>query len=765
MAELDDIRSREDLLARVKTPDPLNLDTSVLRRGIDNYHIDIRLSDKFVLHARELISKVVKRVVAGSRPLGSQTDELEDFRDAYEDMMTTTLHRTKTDLTSDQLRVLHFGVIKFLLKEVRANLDGLMVETEETIAQQQYAGSRSLLATQERFAWMRKHYDDFLFRSSRGIMQLIQREENGLRELRQQILPNDSSDLVNVMFNPMLCATSPSDIGMLTDCYALWPDGGNGFAAANLRIEDTLAESFPEFEIKELRATLKIAPGETEVFDTMHGLFSAQEILGPSADQSDKLREEFCWLEHPGNIRLLFDSAVHERALRNVKEAEGLKAQWALKSEFKKMLKTLAELRKKTFSDMEFRESVACYLLRDNWSGKDQQLLEMRLACAYVAGHDSKKILDRLDMSKEGLVSLIKRLDEVADNLGKIIKEEGEELFLRLLTDVCRYRLHLKYFRLAHRALNRINIVTEPQEIQLARAGGALYELLGFDENQESQSTEAEIIHHTIIKADVRGSTTVIADLLKKDLNPASYFSLRFFNPITERLANYGAVKVFIEGDAVILGIYEESNAPDQWYSVSRACGLAKEILDIVASKNTHARQTGVPGLEVGIGICFRDSKPLFLFDEDKPIMISSAISDADRLSSCSWRLRQQYEGKFNVEVLDIADDEAEHGEKGQKQLRYNLNGVLLSTEAFKKLTSEIPLKKMKLKAGDATETMFVGRFPDVLGKERDLVIREGKVGVWQLGRMHPGDGSSVFYEVLPNSKLASQVVEAAKKA
>lgn len=754
--------ARAQLISGIDVPVPTTIDTSELSRGIDNYHIDVRLSDDFTLHAREIIEKVVKRVASGNRP-ASGSDEMEEFRAAYRNMMTASLHRTKSDLNPEKLNVLHFGVIKFLLKEVRRALLHLHEETESAVAQQQYAGSRSLLATQERLAWLRKHNDDFLFRANRAILQQIQREENGLRELRKQVLPESASDHMNVLFNPMLCAESPVDRGMLADCYSLWPNGGKDFAIINLRLEDSLQEAFPELQVLPLKGDAKIE--SAEVYDTLHGLFTSQDILGPSEDQNKTISETYGWLEQPGNVRQLFDPVVQERELRDLKESLGMKAQWDLKGELKKFAKVLSDLRKKMYSDLDFKEAVACYLLRGNWSAKDQLLLDIRYACAYIAGNDSKKAIGRLDPAKDGAAALIKRLDEIEAVLSKTIKEEGDEYFLRMLSDLFRYRLHLKYFRFAHRALNRINVITDAQEIQLARAGGNLYELLDSDQLQEVHQVEREIIHHVILKADVRGSTTVTRELLKNNLNPASYFSLRFFGPINERLQIYGAAKVFIEGDAVILGFYEHNDAPDHWYAMSRACGMAKEILDIIGSKNSHSAKTGLPGLEVGIGICFSKDKPYFLFDEDKPIMISSAIGDADRLSSCSWRLRGTYKGHFNVDVLEMDASDQQLGEKGQGTLQYNLNGIMLSEAGFKKLMTEIPLKKLKLKISDETETMFFGKFPDVQGKERELVIREGKVGRWHDGNVIPGAGNQVFYELLPNSKLSRQVSDLAKKA
>lgn len=760
----EQISSRKDILSHVQVPGTLSLDCSVLKKGIDNYHVDIHLSDYFVTTGQGVLEGIVKKAVAGSRSLISSSDDINNFREAYKDMMTTTLHRVKTNLKPEYIQILQFGVTKFVLKEIRGQLEGVVQQMEETLAQQQYAGSRNLLPTQEKFAQLRRNYDAFLYRSNRAAFQLLQREENSLRELRKQLVGGNVSELMNVMFSPMLAAGSPQDITMLVECYGLWPKGGGGFSDTNLLLEKRLGDLLPELEIGPLKADVKLDSSQSEVYDTLHGLFSSQNILGPSENQVELVSEKFCWLEHPGNVRLLFDETVHKKFLRSVKESDGLKAHWRFKSDVKKLLKAVADLRKKVFSDIEFREALAAYLLRGNWSTQDQEIIELPQACAYVAGNDSKKILSKVDQSKVGASALIKRLDELEGEVSRQIKEESEEKFLQLLTDLCRYRLHLKYYRFAHRLLNRIRVITEHQEIQLAKAGGCLYELLGFDDNQESENSEPEIFHHAIIKADVRGSTKVIEALVKKDLNPASYFSLRFFNPINELLAMYGASKVFIEGDAIILAIYEKNNEPEQWYAVARACGIARDILDIVHSKNAHSKQTGLPALEIGIGISYLDEKPLFLFDEDRPIMISSAIGDADRLSSCSWKLRESFKGNmFGVEVLEVADGEMQKGEKGQNHIRYNVNGVLLNRGGFNKLTSEIPLKKLKLKSGGRSETMFVGKFPDVRNKDRELVIREGKVALWKDEKVVEIESDQVFYEIMPNSKLASQVLELAR--
>jgi|TARA_B110000483_G_scaffold144175_1_gene172123 hypothetical protein len=758
------ISSRNDIIATISSPKSIDMDVSALHRGIDNYHVDVHLSDGFLFAAKDVIENAVKRIVAGSKA-GLLAKETEVFRETYRNMMRTTLYRAKADLDVATINFLQFGVVKFILQEVRRQLDDVVKKLEESVGQQQFAGSRNLLPTQERLARIRKHSGQFLFRINRLLFELLQREENGLREQRKQLLGDVFPEQSHIIFNPMLSASGPRDIHLLVDCYGLWPGQGEGITEANLQLEDMLGQLVPERDIIALKTDIKLQSVQSEVFDTLHGLFSSQDLLGPSENQNDLVTENFCWLEQPANYRILFDASIHERSLGRVKQELGRRAHWGFRSEVKKLLKKATELRKKMFSEDDMKQAIASYLLRGKWSIADEDLIELPIACAYVTGNDTKKLLARIDRTQEGANALIKRLDDLVEDVDKQFKEELDEIFLRLLADIGRYRLHLKYFRFAHRVLNRISVITEPDEIQLARAGGRLYELLSEEENKLLESSAPQVIHHCILKADVRGSTKVTEELSNRDLNPASYFSLRFFNPITDILPTYGASKVFIEGDAVILSVVEESNRPEQWYSVSRSCGVAKDILDIVRSKNSHSRQTDLPTLEIGIGISYRDKSPVFLFDETKPIMISSAIGDADRLSSCSWQLRDLLsDSPFNVDVLSIQKSEREQDEKGQEYARYNVNGILLDDGGFKKLMSEIPLKKFKINIGESSETMFFGRFPDLAGKERELVIREGLVRGWANGKIVEPSEQKYFYEVLPNSKLASRVLEVARK-
>jgi hypothetical protein len=168
----------------------------------------------------------------------------------------------------------------------------------------------------------------------------------------------------------------------------------------------------------------------------------------------------------------------------------------------------------------------------------------------------------------------IKLLEQYKDGIADQVKEANWKTYLNVLHQGGKYWRELKLFRFAHRAFNRINILKDKDGIRVSRSAGTLYQLPSHSEVDE---TDAKIYHHTILKADVRGSTIATDKLLKKGINPASYFSMRFFNPINKILDTYGANKVFIEGDAIILCFLEHAHEPEQWFSVVQASGYAKD--------------------------------------------------------------------------------------------------------------------------------------------------------------------------------------------
>ncbi len=134
--------------------------------------------------------------------------------------------------------------------------------------------------------------------------------------------------------------------------------------------------------------------------------------------------------------------------------------------------------------------------------------------------------------------------------------------------------------------MERINLVRSEHSRELSRANKSLCEFLHPD---ESRPADDPVINHTVIKADVRGSTGITKDLLARGLNPASHFSMALHEPVKRMLERYGAAKVFIEGDAIILAIYENESTRATQRAVARACVLSREILAVTQAYNVRA--------------------------------------------------------------------------------------------------------------------------------------------------------------------------------
>ena len=232
---------------------------------------------------------------------------------------------------------------------------------------------------------------------------------------------------------------------------------------------------------------------------------------------------------------------------------------------------------------------------------------------------------------------------------------------------------------------------------ELSTLNGMLYEFLP---PEDQKPAEDRVVHHVILKADVRDSSRLTRSLMEKGMNAASYFSLNFYDPVNKLLAKYGATKVFLEGDAIIVALLEREG--EAMLSVGRTCVLAWEIVSLLREYNELLERSGLPQMEVGLGIAYQDSPPLYLMDGEHRIMISDAINESDRLSSCSKRVRKKARARCgslpgvlgsNRRRRQRRNDSAS-ADAGAEEMRlnYNVGGICLSEAAFRKLQQEISL-------------------------------------------------------------------------
>jgi hypothetical protein len=335
--------------------------------------------------------------------------------------------------------------------------------------------------------------------------------------------------------------------------------------------------------------------------------------------------------------------------------------------------------------------------------------------------------------------------DRLFAAIGRVASCRGSErsrFAARLLNDLFSYHRDLRGLAAVGAGFDSINLVSDDKIRELSSLNGMLYEFL-LPEDQKA--TEDRVAHHVILKADVRDSSRLTRSLMEKGMNAASYFSLNFYDPVNKLLAKHGATKVFLEGDAIIVAVLEREG--ETMLSVGRTCVLAWEIVSLLHGYNELLERSGLPQMEVGLGITYQDSPPLYLMDGEHRIMISDAINVSDRLSSCNKRVRKKVApdaGIFQVYSVQIGGEGNqgsgnEDGETGAEEMRlnYNVGGICLSEEAFKKLQQEITLSEWAVDPRnpgfsgpwiDKESDYFVGTVPVANGVFRNIAIRKSRI-------------------------------------
>ncbi len=258
----------------------------------------------------------------------------------------------------------------------------------------------------------------------------------------------------------------------------------------------------------------------------------------------------------------------------------------------------------------------------------------------------------------------------------------------------------------------------------------------------------------------MRGSTKITQDLLARGLNPASLFSLNFYEPVKRILERYGAAKVFIEGDALVLAIFETESNRAQQRAVSKACALARQILAVSSAYNDRSETSDLPRLELGIGIAFQGSAPTYWMDTDSRIMISRALNLSDRLSSCSKaakRLLSDNSSMFRLFLFQTMMEGVAEEEADEFLIRFNLNGVELNEEGFRKLQEEIALTSIEADCvmpwGKERVTFYAGETPVGEGVE-PVILRQGFVRQLLPDGKIGDAGTRAYYEVCTSPKV-----------
>ncbi len=782
--------------------EPVSIDLAGFVKGIDNVHLDVYLSPQFQRHTKKLIVAMVNQEVGasigGNRRSGPTLQQWEDFRNAYTKMIEAAIHRAKAKDGLPLVQLAQVAAIKFLLGQVHSDLDQSRQELRSGLTSSSSPAESGRLELNEQLSWLTRNRAKLKHKMLQQLLTpILKAEEGALSELRHSLMGARWLLPKEFLTNPLLQADNPFDEEFLVKHYVLLGQGQSqespspySYTAVERLIPYLFRASTPrhDTEVTLAEAEERLAKTERELVNITKQVERARKSKSDALTKQQKeasarlaaaradhdrcratyLKAQYGWADAPANVDLLFDDGLSTEEIAAAKKSKNAAARTAWKAQRRFQRRLLATV------ERHFRRTG---LLRQVAAAYESAPICKNFAGVLPPGELHQFVVDRT--TRKGILEKIKGkqalgrpvdtapLTQLSRRIDGLSCRQERGLLIKFLKDVLTFRRDLAYLQIMRQAAAAIELRNDPKDVRLSQANRTLYEFFG---TGEAQATAQTVLNHVILKADIRGSTTMVAEMRKQSLNPASHFSLNFFDPLNKVLEDYGASKVFIEGDAVILSMIEHEEALEHRFSVARMCGIGARLLGLVQAQNAACRKNGLPELELGIGLVYSEELPTFLFDGNHPIMISPAIGKADRLSSCSWMLRKerarQKEALTNVDIYEIPEGDPLRGEKGEVHLRYNLNGIELDKDGFAKLQSELTLQEVALTLpSDETPTSFFsGRYPDLKGALHRVVIRRGRIRLFN--RQHPQFGvptADVFYEVVVNDTVLAQVEEAIK--
>ena len=671
--------SGEELVPPVLATYTPSLSLAGLQVGVDNLRHDVHLSQKFTETARTHIARLIARhgdvegllaaetphFVQGTPFLNKLTTVLKpgtkpeptDFKAVLTELHVAALNRAKAenDLIVDLLARL--AVVKFLRMELHSQFAQvlercrMMLKNYEELRQQKALEYRERVATfQVRKKIIQRKTGQDLFLLLRDI------EKETLARMRRSRFGENDSEGHKLLINRLVFSDDGRDDYLCAEQYVMlgnWDRDPDRFP----RMREIMCEFLRSLDID--------IPDDDSALDPwLNAPENAQALVGAGTpneatpeDRSQKLRLS-AW------VHFLEDQSVMEYVIASY-EAVSLLSEYASRINPQQLKNALVD----------------------------------RAECDRV-----ERLIQ--EGSKLSTSSLYTAVGRVASCRGA---DRGKAA-ARFLRDFLRYHRDMRRLEALNSAIDTVNLIGNPKLRELSAVNGTLYEFLL---PEEQKPAEERALGHVIIKADIRDSSRLTRSLMDLGLNPASYFSLNFYDPVNKLLRKYGASKVFIEGDAVILALHEKEGEPG--LAVSRACVLAREIVEVVRGYNELVIKAGLPPLELGVGISYQEAAPLYLMDGEKRIMISEALNESDRLASCNKRARKAMEplgSPFHVYAFQTVSD-ADAAESAEDfVMAFNLGGIRLSPAAFGKLQGEISLEPVRL------------ALPELWGSERFKLYR-----------------------------------------
>jgi hypothetical protein len=725
---------------RLPSPDGYRHRFSIdrLRHGVDNLRYDVRISPSLVAAVREMALQLISKM--------SGVFELPDFNSQFNwqvkeirfkqlcrDVLINAVNRAKLD-NEPQVLYLALAAISSVFKDtVTDRYNSCLQHVKHMIwrSEVNYSHEMAVMLKEDLLA-LTRHRDRNLRRVNRHLFHYLSAAlEEGVLDYQCIHFGNEALLPARFFDNPLIYEEDTFQDAFMIREYLLI-----GHRREDVHQYETFLTAITDV-VRQL-----IIEGSDPEDDHLENAAGRKRRSIQDVDLD-------AWIKSETNIDWLFNVRDTDLQIGNGRSKSERRPLVELKKAQQARLETL----QKAFHQRDLlRIVLAIPEIQDLCRSFSPPLTPHEILLYLVDGSSRRRVRDKLKRIKKsyGERLAMRPLKAAIVRIRRIPKKDRQQHLIDFVKVFCRYHRDLSDNTLLQEAIGNLNFLTDDKDLRLSRANRSLYDLLL---PSEQSIDDAPIVGHVVLKADVRGSTGIVSEMKNKGLNPATNFSLNFFNPISKILSRYGAKKVFIEGDAIILSISEKENRPDQWYAVARCCGMAMAILLIVHRYNRKNLESDLPHLEIGIGVSYAGSAPTFFFDDDNPIMISPAINQADRLSSCFKSLRKRFTTltpPFNVYVFKpIPEDRSLVPEPF---IRYNVGGIELNVEGFEKLKREIQLTPLELTLPTVQREpirIHVGSFPTVKGVQQALIIREAAIPLMSLKDMKiHGMTDHVYYEV-----------------
>ncbi len=747
--------------------------------GVDNIHHDVFLSPKFVQATRDYLYDLIRQKTkatyfSGVELRAARSVGTAGYRKLLTDLLHCALTQAKYHKNIEIDYVFRVALLKFLTQEISNQFANLVLEGKEWIRQrgEQFERSQQAHVIKARLSELQSARRSIIRAVGQQIQQMLADiEDNSLAKTRRALLGDDYAPVYELLKNRIIFLDGTRDDAFYLEHYVLLGNyirDPDRFEAVDALFQEFVREEGvsvtrgPAF-LEANQAYTSLLDQAQRIRNEIANLESQREAVQKKLDRGDGIFSRFRSSAQPGDLRASLND-IELRLKHQEYKLEELgpqvdvakqKVEYFHKSNAGRLGDYLNEpenaqrlfnarfaedgqgpLRESLLSQLvdrlEQREMLPHILASYEIAGISREFCPpvhlQQLRKAVVSRDELKRVEQVLKQVPARKLSL-RPIEEISRRIRKYEREEIRRIVLRFAGDFMRMRRDLRDAEHLNACMERFNLVTTEKARELSRMNNRLYECVFPD---EARPANDRVLSHVIIKTDVRGSTQLTQDLLSRGLNPASHFSLNLHEPVKKLLERYDAKKVFIEGDAIILAIFE-SEANHAWQrSVAKACILARQILAVCGAYNEKAGASKLPPLEIGVGIAYQGDAPAYWTDGDSRVMISKALNLSDRLSSCAKLARRMLfmqKTHFSLYQFLTVMEGASAEEIDEFLVRYNYNGIELNEEGFAKLSDEISLEMVAMKLdmpwGKDGVTLYYGEVP--IGESFEMiVIRKG---------------------------------------